>query len=167
MTLNDTAVADVVAALGVLPEDTWDVNDDACNCTFQRIGFWTNPYLGETLEVRMCCIWAELYKLFPQHVRVTPAFNNYNTGEWETEPWDWDGENDMPRSIWYRHLARKQGITVEEARERYAHLSPPKGVPKPVAEAPQGPTMGEYVLTAMDVLAEEVARLRAIVEGEK
>ena len=167
MTLSDTAIADVVAAMGVLPEVFWDVNDDACNCTFQRIGMWTNPYLAETLEVRMCCIWAELYKLFPQHVRVTAAFNNYNTGEWETEPWEWDGESDMPESIWYRHLARKHGIPVAEARERYAHLSPPKGTPRPVAEAPQGPTMDEYVLTAMDVLAEEVARLRAIVEGEK
>ena len=114
----------------------------------------------------MCCIWAELYKLFPQHVRVTPAFLNYNTSEWESGPRDWDGEADMPEAIWYRHLARKHGITVGEARERYAHLPPPKGTPRPPAP-PQGPTIEEYVLTAMDVLADEVERLRAIVEGEK
>lgn len=166
MALNDTAVADVVAAMGVLPEAFWTNQDDGCDCTYQRIGMWTNPFLGETLEVRMCCIWAELYKLFPQHVRVTSAFNNYNTGEWEPELRDWDGDDDMPAAIWYRHLARKHGVTVAEAREQYAHLSPPKGIPRPVVEAPQGPSVEEYIMTAMDVLAEEVARLRAIVEGQ-
>lgn len=165
MILSDTAVADIVASMGVLPEAFWDNQDDGCDCTYQRIGMWTNPYLAETLEVRMCCIWAELYKLFPQHVRTTSAFKDYNVDEWVSTPRDWDGEADMPESIWYRQLARKHGIPVTEARERYAHTTPPKGMPRPVVESPQEPTVTEYVLTAMEVLADEVARLRAIVEG--
>ena len=92
--LNDRAAADVVAAMGMLPETFWETNDDACDCTYQRIGMWTNPYLAETLEVRMCCIWSKLYELFPQYVRTTPAFLNHNTGEWETEPREWDGEDE-------------------------------------------------------------------------
>lgn len=165
MTLSDTAVADIVAAMGVLPEAFWTNQDDGCDCTYQRIGMWSNPYIAETLEVRLCCIWAELYKLFPEHVRVTPAFLNHNTEEWETTPKDWDGETDMPEAIWYRHLARKHGSTVAEARERYAHLSPPKGIPRPAA--PQVPTVNDFFLTALEVLGEEVERLRAMVEGQR
>ena len=129
-----TATLDLVeAAIGVFPESFWNHEDDACDCTFQRIGMWKNPYVGETLEVRMCCIWAELYKLFPQHVRVTPAYL-VDDKEWDARVWEWDGESDMPRSIWYRQLARQHGITVAEARARYAHLDPPKGTPLPVRE---------------------------------
>ena len=121
--------SDIRAAM--LPEMSWDVNDDACDCTFQRIGMWANPYIGETMEVRMCCIWEELYKLFPGLIRKTQA---YRHGEEWVEPWDWDGETDMPRSIWYRQLARQTGRTLPEIREAYGHLDPPKGTPRPVVE---------------------------------
>ena len=121
MTLTPTARNDVLSALGagMVPEEFWDVNDDLCDCTFQRIGMWTNPYLGETLEVRMCCIWAEFYKLFPQFVRVIPAFLDYNKDEWVTEAMEWNGETDMPKPVWYRQIARREGISVTEARDRY------------------------------------------------
>lgn len=133
--MSDQAVADVVAALGVLPEDIWLHGDDACDCTFQRIGLWKNPYLGQTLEVRMCCIWEELYKLFPQFVRTTNGYLN-GDDEWEQDPLEWNGETDMPKALWYRHLARKEAITVAEARAKYAERDAerPRGVPRPVVE---------------------------------
>ena len=104
---------------GFFPEEFWDAQDDKCECTFQRIGMWTNPYLGETLEVRMCCIWGELYKLFPEHVRVVDAFKDGNAKEWVPEARDWDAEFPMPKAIWYRQLARREGITVDQARQQY------------------------------------------------
>jgi len=121
--------SDILSALqaGVFPSKFWDIQDDLCDCIYQRIGSWTNPYLAETLEVRWCCIWAELYKQFPQFVRVTPAFQDGNTKQWVKEPQDWNGEAEMPKAIWYRHLARKLGRPIEDIRAEYAekdHLRP-------------------------------------------
>jgi hypothetical protein len=160
-TLADRQAADIVAALDLLPEDIWDVNDDACDCTFERIGFWTNPYLGETLEVRMCCIWAELYKLFPQHVRVTKAWQH--DGVWQPEAWDWNGEDEMPAAIWYRHLARKEGISLAEARAKYASrlAEKPRGTPRPVAEVEPEVDIVAVLWSAIEGLAAEVAELKA------
>lgn len=133
--LGSTATKDVLDALttGLIPEEYWDVNDDRCDCVFQRVGLWTNPYLGETLEVRMCCIWQELYQLFPQHVRMIPAFWDDNVNEWVDGLREWDGESDMPQSIWYRQMARKEGISVSEARDKYADRDDerPRGRPRP------------------------------------
>jgi len=103
-------------SIGNLPDIQWKMHDDLCDCTYQRIGMWTNPYLAETLEVRMCCIWNELYKQFPQYVRSVPAFWDYNAEQWVTEPAEWNGEEDMPQSMWHRQLARKLGISLEAAR---------------------------------------------------
>lgn len=100
-----------------MPAEEWDVNDDRCDCTFQRIGYWTNPYIGETLEVRMCCIWKELYRQFPEFVRVT-----------KHEPAEWNGEDNMPKSIWHRQLANHLGISIAEARA--LSMEAPKGQPK-------------------------------------
>lgn len=151
-------------ALSVLPEETWEVNDDACDCTFQRIGFWTNPYIGETLEVRMCCIWEELYKLFPQYVRKTDAFRNYNTDDWEREPWEWNGETEMPKSIWYRQLARKFGKPVAEIRAEYQYRDDerPRGIPRPVVEGEPEPDM---LATLFQIVLDMAGRLDAL-EGK-
>lgn len=135
MTTEQLSPAIVQAlAIGMLPDVQWRMHDDLCDCVYQRIGLWTNPYLAETLEVRMCCIWAELYKQYPEYVRTIPAFWDYNTEEWVTEPAEWNGEEDMPASIWHRQLARKQGISVAEARA--LNLPAPKGTGRP-AEAPK------------------------------
>jgi len=114
--------SDILAALfaGTFPDTFWDCQDDLCDCTYQRIGMWTNPYIAETLEVRMCCIWAEIYRMFPQFVRVTPAYLDGNTKGWVTEPADWNGEAEMPKAIWYRQLARKQGRLVQDIRTEYS-----------------------------------------------
>lgn len=100
-----------------LPDVQWKHEDDLCDCTFQRIGMWKNPYLAETLEIRLCCVWAELGKMFPQFVRTIPGYWNENTEEWMTEPWEWNGETPMPAALWHRQIARKNNITVSEARE--------------------------------------------------
>ena len=102
------------------PEVRWIIGDDLCDCTFQRIGWWTNPYLGETLEVRLCCIWEEIYKQFPEHVRRIPGYFNDNTGRFEagTRTWDSD-EADMPVSFWFRQLARRTGRSLESIRQEY------------------------------------------------
>ena len=141
--LEPRLVQDVMAALalGGLPDVQWKHHDDRCDCVYQRIGFWTNPYLAETLEVRMCCIWADLYRQYPQFARTIPAFWDYNREEWVTEPQEWNGEDEMPKAIWYRQLARKQGRSLSDVREEYAgkdHLRP-RGAPvtqKPVVFLP-------------------------------
>lgn len=167
MTLNAKAAADVLSALEHLPEDTWEVDDDACDCTFQRIGMWANPYIGKTLEVRMCCIWKQLYELFPGKVREIPGYRD-QSGEWQTEPAAWDGESDMPASIWYRQLANQQGRSVADVRDEYRMRDSerPRGIPRPVVPQPTGPTVTEVLFAAIDVLGEEVGRLRALVEGQ-
>lgn len=135
----------VVEALAIsnIPDIQWKMEDDLCDCTYQRIGWWTNPYLAETLEVRVCCIWAELYKQFPQFVRMTPAFWNYNKDKWVTEPMEWTGENPMPRSIWYRQLARKQSRSLAEIRAEYADQEPPQGYEPRLLFTPEN---GDWVL---------------------
>lgn len=158
--MTPTLKADVLAALTVLPEETWDVHDDACDCTYPRIGFWTNPYLAETLEVRMCCIWARLYELFPGFVRVTPAFQDYNAGQWRTEPQEWDGESDMPRSVWYRQLARQQGRSLADIRRDYANQEPPKGTPRP--PAPEVEPEPDLMATVLGIVMDMANRLDAL-----
>ena len=121
--------ADVLEAVfaGTFPGEFWNCQDDLCDCTYQRIGMWTNPYLAETLEVRLCCIWAELQKQYPEFVRVTPAYLDGNAKQWVTEPAAWNGEAEMPKAIWYRHLAREQDRPVADIRAEYAekdHLRP-------------------------------------------
>ena len=46
------AIAEALA-IASIPEIQWKHGDDLCDCTFQRIGFWTNPYLAKTLQVRL------------------------------------------------------------------------------------------------------------------
>ena len=123
-------------SIGSLPDVIWRDDDDLCDCEFQRVCQWTNPYIGSTHEVRLCCIWAELYKLFPDHVRDIPASFDLNRQAWRTEPAEWDGETEMPKAIWYRHLASKHGRPLAEIRAEYAekdHLRPKgKGESRPL-----------------------------------
>lgn len=113
-------------------QETWNVNDDLCDCTYQRIGYWNNPYIGETLEVRLCCVWAELEKQWPQFFRRT-----------QIEPAKWNGEADMPRSIYHRQLAKLNGMSVSEAREM--GLDPPQGRPRQPKPLFYLPWSGEYL----------------------
>ncbi len=116
---------------GEVPEFRWTNQDDECNCVFQRIGDWTNPYIGRTLRVRMCCIWSDLYKQYPQFVQEIPGYWNANEQRFEEEPMEWNGEFDMPESIWFRHLAVTTGRDLDDVRENFKDLPVPKGVKRP------------------------------------
>ena len=113
-------------------QDTWNAEDDLCDCVYQRIGYWNNPYIGETLEVRLCCVWAEIEKAYPQFFRRT-----------QIEPAEWNGEADMPRSIYHRQIANIEGITVTGARQIAG--DPPKGTPRKPKPVFLLPWSGEYL----------------------
>ena len=136
--MNTQALADVLTALesSELPDAFWSTEDDLCDCTYQRIVQFTNPHLAETHEMRLCCMWAVLSKDYPDFVRNIPASFDLNTRQWVTVPEEWNAEFDMPKAYWYRQLARKEGITVAEARSKYADRDDerPRGVLRPVVE---------------------------------
>jgi len=113
-----------------IPGIEWVHGDDLCDCTFQRIGEWTNPYIASTLRVRFCCIWEELFKQFPEFVQRIPAYYDGNSKRFVAEPWDWDAEYDMPRALWHRHVAAKEGWVrpLAEIRAEKADEEPPKAV---------------------------------------
>lgn len=106
-------------AMDTLPEIRWVHGDDLCDCTFQRIGEWTNPYIARTLRIRFCCVWAELLKDYPDLVQEIPGFYNENTDEFETDPWAWNGEGEMPRAIWYRQIQTVTGLPLDEVRLKF------------------------------------------------
>lgn len=111
----------------------WLSGDDLCDCTFQRIGEWGNPYIGQTLQVRLCCIWAALAKQFPEFIQEVPCYWDSNSIEPVVGAQPWDSEDmDMPLPIWYRQLAHEQGRPLAEVREEYRHkqhLRPRKVTP--------------------------------------
>ncbi len=139
---------------GEMPEIQWVQGDDLCDCTFQRIGDWTNPYIGRTLRVRMCCIWAEIYKEYPQFVQEIPAFYNYNEDKFEDIPWMWDGETDMPKDIWHRQLAVMRQEPLDVIREKFEGIDPPKGTPKPKSDVLQ--------VTLTDVISAQGEQIAAL-----
>ena len=114
-------------------QDTWNAEDDLCECVYQRIGYWNNPYIGETLEVRLCCVWAEIEKAYPQFFRRT-----------QIEPAEWNGEADMPRSIWLRQMAAVGNIPLQIMRDS-ATGDPPKGTPRKPKPVFLLPWSGEYL----------------------
>lgn len=158
------AMLDISVALkaGELPSTFWSVEDDLCDCVYQRTIQFTNPYLAETHEMRLCCLWGELQKDYPNFVRTIPAYFNLNTKEWEEEPAEWNGEADMPASIWYRQLARKEGISVGAARAKYASriAEKPVGVPRPVEPQPEYIDPIAVMWEAIVDLAAQVAELQ-------
>ena len=96
----------------------WLPGDDKCDCTFQRIGFWTNPYLAETHEIRLCCLYAEFAKMWPQFFRTTPASWNRNEARWVETPQKWENEDmPMPLPIWHRQIARETGKSLAQVRK--------------------------------------------------
>lgn len=130
-TMNIITEAGVDLQLAATPGVMWATHDDLCDCTFQRIGFWTNPYMGATMLTRLCCMWKKLNEMFPGMVQEIPAFYNYNAGSYvEVGPQEWNGDSDMPRAVWYRHLAAKTGLSLEQIRQEYANQEPPKAITK-------------------------------------
>lgn len=116
MTLNPQAEADILIAISGMTD--WQHGDDLCDCVYQRIGSWDNPYLGVRHEIRLCCAWDKLRAMFPD------CFRDLVTGQ----PQQWNGAVEMPRYLWYRQLAIQQGRSLPEIRSEYEHEKPPKGV---------------------------------------
>jgi hypothetical protein len=115
-------VVDLSQALIIeqVPGIRWIVGDDLCDCTFQRIGDWTNSYIGRTKRVRLCCIWAEIEKQYPQFVQDIPMGFDENSESYLPEPVAWDNEEmPMPVGIWYRQLAQKTGRALADIRAEY------------------------------------------------
>lgn len=117
-----------------IPEEYWEVHDDLCDCTFQRIGFWTNPYMGETMRIRLCCVWKEMEKQWPQFFQHTHAFWDYNKEEWVPGAAEWNGEDQMERAVWYRQRANIERLPLEAIRDKYRLAEPPAGTPRPKEE---------------------------------
>tara|TARA_R110002020_G_scaffold224618_1_gene434421 strand:- start:757 stop:1185 length:429 start_codon:yes stop_codon:yes gene_type:complete len=64
-------------------------------------------------------------------VQDIPGYFNENTGEFETKPWVWDGEDDMPEHLFMRQTAIIQGLSLDETRVKFEGVEPPKGTPRP------------------------------------
>lgn len=112
--------ATAIIAAGAVPDIHWIHGDDQCDCTFQQIGEWANPYIAQTLRVRICCFWALWFKEHPELVQEIPAYYDANRHTYATEPIEWDSdEMDMPYPLWYRALARKLGQPLDWVREHY------------------------------------------------
>lgn len=113
-------------------QETWSNQDDLCDCVYQRSGYWNNPYIGETYEVRICCLYAEFEKMWPQYFKRTFA-----------EPAQWNGEADMPAAIWHRQLSAELGLPLSQARDM--GLESPKGQPIKAKPTFFLPWSGEWV----------------------
>lgn len=144
-----------------LPEVRWEHGDDLCDHAFQRIGSFTNPYIGKTITYRWCCIWAELGKQFPDFIQETKAYYDENVKAYLPTPIKWDSaEMDMPRYLWYRQLQTETGLSLQEIRGRYYNQEPPKRVVKErTVPEPVKLTMAQRI--AVEVLAQEVANAQA------
>jgi hypothetical protein len=84
-------------------------------------------------------------------VQDIPGFFNDNTGLFETEPWVWNGEDDMPQHLFMRQTAIIQGLSLDETRVKFEGVEPPKGTPRPkVVE--QRKTMSEHEVIGQQVM---------------
>ena len=139
-----------------MPEFTWTHGDDLCDCTFQRIGEWTNPYLARTRRVRVCCLEDRMLDGNEDLVQDIPGFFNDDTGLFETEPWVWNGEDDMPEHLFMRQTAIIQGLSLDETRVKFEGVEPPKGIPRPKV-VDKGKIMSEH-----EVIGKQLMRIQAL-----
>tara|TARA_R110000824_G_scaffold84858_1_gene211308 strand:- start:7542 stop:7961 length:420 start_codon:yes stop_codon:yes gene_type:complete len=89
-------------------------------------------------------------------VQDIPGYYNENTGAFETEPWVWDGEDDMPEHLFMRQTAIIQGLSLDETRVKFEGVEPPKGIARPkVIEKREG--MSEY-----EVIGKQLMRIQEL-----
>ena len=89
-------------------------------------------------------------------VQDIPGYYNENTGDFETEPWVWDGEDDMPEHLFMRQTAIIQGLSLDETRVKFEGVEPPKGIARPkVVEERKG--MSEH-----EVIGQQVMRIQEL-----
>jgi hypothetical protein len=136
-----------------VPDAFWIGGDDLCDCTFQRICEWTNPYIGRTQRYRLCCMWARIIQALGLEdcVQEIPAYYDENRHVYDTEPRAWDSEDmPMPRSLWYRQLAAQTGRTVAEMREAYQDRMDERPGPVPVGSVPKDEPTPEELRYALE-----------------
>ena len=139
-----------------MPEFIWTHGDDLCDCTFQRIGEWTNPYLARTRRVRVCCLEDRMLEDNEDLVQDIPGFFNDDTGLFEMEPWVWNGEDDMPEHLFMRQTAIIQGLSLDETRVKFEGVEPPKGIPRPkVVEK-------RKIMSEHEVIGQQVMKIQAL-----
>ena len=120
-----------------IPEVKWQVDDDLCDCPFQRIRWWTNPYLSKTTEIRLCCFYKKLGEMFPElavFMRDIDMFDDYkkegkDEGDryhWTDRVLEWTADSDMPRALWYRQIQTLTGMDLEVIRTTFQNQEPPK-----------------------------------------
>jgi hypothetical protein len=112
------------------PEVRWMHGDDLCDCTFQRIGEWANPYIGKTETIRFCCVWQKFKEQWPDLFMEQNGYWDDNEKKYQPVS-EWNAEIDMPRDIWYRQLEAITGKPLPQIREEYASQDPPKGITRP------------------------------------
>jgi hypothetical protein len=112
------------------PEVRWVHGDDLCDCTFQRIGEWMNPYLGKSMTIRFCCVWEKFREQWPDLFMDMNGYWDENDQEYK-EAIEWNAEYEMPRAIWYRQIQALTGKSLPDIRDEYGSQDPPQGVPRP------------------------------------
>ena len=139
-----------------MPEFIWTHGDDLCDCTFQRIGEWTNPYLARTRRVRVCCLEDRMLEDNEDLVQDIPGFFNDDSGLFETEPWVWNGEDDMPEHLFMRQTAIIQGLSLDETRVKFEGVEPPKGIPRPKVLEKRG------IMSEHEVIGKQLMQIQAL-----
>tara|TARA_R110000824_G_scaffold3522_11_gene16639 strand:+ start:22 stop:450 length:429 start_codon:yes stop_codon:yes gene_type:complete len=84
-------------------------------------------------------------------VQDIPGYFNENTGEFETEPWVWNGEDDMPESLFMRQTAIIQGLSLDATRVKFEGVEPPRGIPRPPRVEKRKP-MSEHEIIGRQVM---------------
>jgi hypothetical protein len=128
------ALVDIAKAAGSPIGTDWRVGgDDLCDCTFQTVWEVTNPYIGKTQRVRLCCIVAKMQHLFPELVALLDGWHDVGRQKLVSEPLPWDGKDfAMPAPLWYRQMETLTGRPLAEIRAEYEHRKherPPAGQP--------------------------------------
>ena len=145
------------AIAGEIPGVQWLQGDDGCDCLYERIGAWTNPYLGQTHQIRLCCAWDAIAKAIPgveAAVQTLPFYYDNNRIDPQTHQ-EWDSEEmDMPLGLWYRQLAVKTGMPVAAIRQEYQRRQDerPRKVPKGAGRESRQPDPKEARLALLQRL---------------
>jgi len=89
-------------------------------------------------------------------VQDIPGYFNENTGQFETEPWMWDGEDDMPDHLFMRQTAIIQGLSLDETRVKFEGVEPPKGTPRPKV------VKEKVIMSEHEVIGRQVMRIQEL-----
>ena len=89
-------------------------------------------------------------------VQDIPGYFNENTGQFETEPWMWDGEDDMPDHLFMRQTAIIQGLSLDETRVKFEGVEPPKGIPRPKM------VKEKVIMSEHEVIGRQVMRIQEL-----